>query len=188
VGLAAVLLVASPTLALVLRLPGGEKFSELWVLGSGSMAEDHLGNVIGNGTTYQVFLGVGNHMGSPSEYAVYVKLRNETDDLPNATAGTPSSLPSLYEYRIFVEDGENWTAPLNFSISNVAFSGNSSIIGSFVVNGVPFNVNKPAAWDSANRGYYYEIFVELWIYDSGSNALQYHNRFVGFWLNMTQSA
>ncbi|MCK4474460.1 DUF1616 domain-containing protein, partial [Candidatus Bathyarchaeota archaeon] len=63
VGLAGVLLLASPTFSLVWHLPGGEKFSELWVLGPGHMAEDYPFNVRAN-ESYSVYVGVGNHMGS----------------------------------------------------------------------------------------------------------------------------
>ena len=45
VGLIGILILASPTLGLVVYLPGGEKFSELWVLGPGHTAEDYPFNV-----------------------------------------------------------------------------------------------------------------------------------------------
>jgi hypothetical protein len=187
VGLIGILVLASPTLGLVLRLPGGERFSELWILGSGGMAEGYPTNVYGNGSSYMVNVGVGNHMGSSIYYVVYVKFRNETDAFPNDTSGEPSPLLPLYEYDVFIEDGENWTAPLAFSVSNVSFSGNSSLVGTLTINGVPFNVSKPVSWNMENSGFYYELLVELWIYNSGSDAIQFHDRFVGFYLNMTRS-
>jgi UDP-glucose 4-epimerase len=52
---------------------------------------------------------------------------------------------------------------------------------------VPFNVDKPASWDAENSGYYYELFMELWIYDPASDGFSFHNRFVSRWLNMTAS-
>ncbi|HVP16097.1 MAG TPA: DUF1616 domain-containing protein [candidate division Zixibacteria bacterium] len=70
VGLAGVLLFASLTLSLVLHLPGGEVFSELWVLGPAQMAEDYPFNV-GANVSYSVYVGVGNHVGSSTYYAVY---------------------------------------------------------------------------------------------------------------------
>jgi len=184
VGLIGVLLFASPTLGLVLHLPGGERFSELWVLGPGHMAEDYPFNVRVNGS-YMVYVGVGNHMGSSSYYLVYVKFRNETEPLPNATTGAPSVLAPLYEYRMFLEDGGNSDVPLNFSFSNISFSGNQSAVGSLTINGVPFIVDKSVSWDAVNSGYYYQLFIELWIYSAESDDFQYHNRFVSRWLNMT---
>jgi hypothetical protein len=183
-GLIGVLLFASPTLGFVLRLPGGERFSELWVLGPGHMAEDYPFNV-GADVNYLVYVGVGNHMGCSAYYVVYVKFRSQTESLPNATAGTSSPLPPLFEFRLFVEDGKSWEAPLRFSFSNVSFSENRSFIGSLMINGVTFNVDKLASWDVENSGYYYQLFVELWINSVESEAFQFHNRFVGLWLNMT---
>jgi len=48
-----------------------------------------------------------------------------------------------------------------------------------------FSVDKLAPWDGKNNGYYYQLFVELWIYMVESDGFEYHNRFVGIWLNMT---
>jgi len=41
VGLIGVLLFASPTLGFLLHLPGGERFSELWILGPSHMIEGY---------------------------------------------------------------------------------------------------------------------------------------------------
>jgi hypothetical protein len=184
VGLIGVLLFTSPTLGLVLRLPGGERFSELWVLGPGYMAEDYPFNVRAD-VNYLVYVGVGNHMGCSAYYVVYVKFRNQTESLPNATAGTPSPLPPLFGFRLFVEDGKSWEAKLRFSFSSVSFSENRSFVGSLMMNGVTFNVDKWASWDVENNGYYYQLFMELWIYNVEFQAFEFHNRFVGLWLNMT---
>jgi hypothetical protein len=186
VGLIGVLLLASPALSLVLRLPGGEKFSELWVLGPGHMADDHPFNVT-ESENYLVYVGVGNHLGSSAYYALYVKFRNETEPLPNSTAETPSVLAPLYTYRMFVQDNGSSEVPLTFSLSNVSFSDNQSTVGNLAINGVSFAVDKPVLWDAENSGYYYQVFIELWIYEPVSNVFSYHNRFVSIWLNMTAS-
>ena len=178
-GLILILVASAPTLSLVLPFSGGECFSELWILGPNHMAEDYPFNVV-NDTVYNVFLGIGNHMGSSAYYMVYVKFRNQSEPLPNATAGTHSPLNATAEYRIFLQGGESWEAPITFS-----FLGNQSLIQSLIVNNVEFAVNKTALWDGENNGYYYQLFLELWIYDAESDAFQYHNRFVGIWLNMT---
>jgi len=186
VGLIGVLIFASPMLGLVLHLPGGEKFSELWVLGPRHMAEDYPFNVTA-GVNYLVYVGVGNHMGSSTYYVVYVKFRNETEPLPNMTTGAPSVLAPLYEYRVFLEDNSSSEVPLTFSFSNVSFSGGQSTVGGLAINGVPFGVDKSVSWDAVNSGYFYQLFMELWIYDPASNGFSFHNRFVTRWLNMTAS-
>lgn len=186
VGLAGMLLLASPTLSLIWHLPGGERFSELWVLGPGHIAEDYPFDV-GADEIYLVYVGVGNRMGSSAYYVVYVKFRNQSELLPNATAGTPSPLSPLCEYRVFLQDGESWEAPLTFSFSGVSFFENRSFVEGFIVDDDVFGVDKLALWDVENNGYYYQLFIELWIYDAESDAFEFHNRFVGIWLNMTGS-
>ena len=183
-GLILILVASAPTLSLVLPFSGGERFSELWVLGPGHMAEDYPFNVSAD-ESYLVYVGVGNHLGSSAYYVVCVKFRNQTEALPNATAGTPSPLPSLYEYRVFVEDDETWEAPLRFSFSGFSFFENQFLVKDFVVNDAAFNVGAVASWDEENSGFYYQVFIELWVYSVESDGFQYHNRFVSIWLNMT---
>ena len=186
VGLVGILLLASPVLGLVVHSPGGERFSELWLLGSGHMAEGYPFNVTGGGN-YMVYVGVGNHMGSSSYYDVRVKFRNQNEPLPNIMAGTPSSLPTLYTYRVFVGDGSSWEAPLTFSFSDISFLENQVVVGAIRVNDVASSVGKSASWDVNSTGYYYQLFVELWIYSVEVDGFQFHNRFVSRWLNMTAS-
>jgi len=186
VSMVLILIAASPTLGFVLPFPSGEKFSELWVLGPGHMAEDYPFNVKVN-EAYKVFVGVGNNIGSSSYYMVYVKFRNQTEPMPNSTAGTPSSLPALYEYRVFIQDGETWEAPLAFSFRQVSFFENRSLVEALTINDVTFGVDKLASWNLNGTGYYFQLFFELWIYNTESNAFQFHNRAVWLWLNATRS-
>src|SRR5665647_2933609 len=105
------LLIASPAIASAIRLPEGEQFSELYLLGPSKMAENYPSN-IAVGENYSVYVNVGNHLASSAYYALYVKLGNQTDQLPNATRGTPSPLEPLYEYRFSIIDNKNWTCLL----------------------------------------------------------------------------
>jgi hypothetical protein len=139
---------------------------------------------VGENESYLVYLGVRDDLGSSAYYVVYVKFRNQTQPLPNATAGLPSPLPPLYEYRVFLQDGQSWEQPLTFSFSNVVAAQNRSVVGDLTVNGVTLGVNSSEVWDDENKGYFYELFMELWIYDVASDAFQFHNRFVGMWLNV----
>jgi len=184
-GLILILVASAPTFGLFLPLSReGERFSELCVLGPGHMAEDYPCDVRAD-LSYLVYVGVGNHMGSSMYYSVSVKFRNQSEPSPNATTGTPSPLPSLYEYRVFLEDGETWEVPVTFSFSGVSFSDNRSLVEVFKVNELAFGVDKVALWDVESDGYYYQVFIELWIYKAESDRFQYHNRFVYLLLNMT---
>jgi uncharacterized membrane protein len=187
VGLIGVFVCCVPTVMLFARLPPGETFSELYVLGPGHMAEGYPFNVTG-GVNYLVYVGVGNHMGSAAYYLLQVKFRNQTEPLPNSTSAVPSDLVSLYTYRVLIEDNSSSEVPLSFLLSDVSFSDNESTVGNISINGVQSTINEHSSWDTNSTGYYYQIFVELWIYEAKSDAFVFHNRFVSLWLNMTASS
>jgi hypothetical protein len=180
------LIAAAPTLGLIVQFPsGGKKLSELWILGPNHMAEDYPFNVRVN-ESYSVFVGVGNHMGVSSYYLVYVKFRNQTQSLPNDTSSEPSPLAPLYEFRAFVKDGGTWETRVAFGFPDVSFYGNSVSVNRVIINDEAFTVGAFSNWDSEHNGFYYQLFFELWLYNVASQSFQFHNRFVGIWLNMTR--
>lgn len=186
VGLIGVIVCCVPSVMLFARLPAGEKFSELCVLGPGHMAEGYPFSVREN-ESYSVYVGVGNHMGASVSYEVCVKFRNSSEPLPNATSGVSSSLPVLYRYRVFLGDEGVWEKSLDFSLLDVRFDGNVSSVGMLNVNGVVSDVGKVESWDNETKGFYYQVFVELLQYDVTTNSFGFDNRFVSLWLNVTQS-
>lgn len=185
-GLVGVLVCSVPAASVFVRLPGGERFSELYVLGPGRMAEDYPFNVSA-GVDYLVYLGVVDHLGGAEYYEVYVKFRNASEPLPNGTSAEPSPLPVLYTYRVFLEDGQSWEGALSFGFDDVVFGENVSLVGKVLVNDAAVPVDKVAAWDGVNSGYYYQFVIELWLYNATERSFGYHNRFVSRWLNMTGS-
>ncbi|HLE75671.1 MAG TPA: DUF1616 domain-containing protein [Candidatus Bathyarchaeia archaeon] len=180
------LIILAPTLALVVTFPEGERFSELWILGSNHMTAGYTFDVAAN-EKYSVYVGVGNHMKSSAYYAVYVKFKNQAEPLPNDKTETPSPVSPLYTYYVFLQDGDDWEIPMTFSFSGVSFSENRSLVESLTVNDVAFSVDKAAVWDAEDKGYYYQLFLELWIYNTQSKTIQFHNRFVGIQLNITRT-
>jgi hypothetical protein len=187
VGLIGILLIASPLLAEVIRIPVGEQFSELYLLGPGHLAENYPYKIV-PGQNYSAYLGVGNHWGSSALYMVYVKLLNQTDLLPNATTEAPSQLAPLYQYEFSVPCNQTWEVPLSFSIANVSTSGNQTIINTFTINGVTLNISKPSAWDPKSNKFSYTLTCELWLYNGTVDAFQYHNRYVNLQLNVTETS
>lgn len=186
VGLMGVVGFGVPSAMMVVRLPGGERFSELYVLGSGHMAEAYPFNVsVGN--DYLVYLGVGNHLGSGAYYEVVLKLRNSTEALPNATSGIASMLPALYSYEVFLTDEQTWEGALNFSFADVVFGENVSSVGMIRINDAVVNVDKSAVWDNVNGGYFYQLIAELWLYNTTSSSFSFHDRYVALWFNMTSA-
>ena len=186
VGLIGVLLIASPAIAGAIRLPGGDQFSELYLLGPAHMAENYPYN-IAVGQNYSVYVDVGNHLGSLAYYVLYVKLGNKTDPLPDNALGTPSSLEPLYEYRFSIQDSATWESLLTFSVSNASISGNNSQINTLQINSVTLNVDKPSMWDSNSTTFTYRLLFELWLYDSSSSVISFNDRFVDLQLNLTRT-
>ncbi|MGD0494738.1 MAG: DUF1616 domain-containing protein [Candidatus Bathyarchaeia archaeon] len=185
-GLVGILLFASPTLSLVLHLPGGEKFSELWILGPTHVAGDVPFNVRAN-ETYTIYLGVGNYMESSAYYIVEVKFRNQTDPFPDPLSKTPNTLNPIFEYRVFLGDNDVWEREIAFSFENVSFKNNTSTISSIVIDGHALHVDKDVAWDQTNNGFNYELFFELWLYNAPASSFQYNDRVVGLQFNMTDN-
>jgi len=179
------LIFLSPSLAMIVHFPEGEKFSELWILGSTHQMNDYPFNV-SQGVSYHVFLGLGNQMGSLEYYSIRVKLRNQSEPMSDNSAGTPSGLPTAYEYRLFLRNNSTWEKEFSFSFNDVSFEGNLSRISAVSIDGHPINVNKIALKDQRDNGFYYEMFFELWIYNSTASAFQFHNRTVGFWINLNR--
>jgi Protein of unknown function (DUF1616) len=186
VGLIGSLLIASPAIAGAIRPPGGEQFSELYLLGPNQMAENYPYN-IAVGQNYSVYVNVGNQLGSSAYYALYVKLGNQTDQLPNATRGTPSPLQPLYEYRFSIPDSTNWTNLLTFSVPSATVQATNSQINTLQINNVPFNVDKPAIWNSNSTTFTYRLFFELWIYNGQTGTVEFNSRYVSLQLNLTRT-
>ena len=181
------LLIASPAIAGAIRLPEGEQFSELYLLGPGQMAENYPYN-IEVGQTYSVYVNVANHLGSSAYYVIYVKLGNQTDQLPNATRGTPSPLQPLYEYRFSIPDSKNWSSLLTFSASNATFQTTNSQINTLQINDATLNLNKPAIWNSNSTTYTYRLFFELWLHNTQTESVEFNNRYVNLQLNLTKTS
>jgi hypothetical protein len=183
VGLVGILIFASPTISLYLKLPSSEPFSTVYFLGPDQTFNSIPFNVKSN-VTYTVYLGIENHEGAVGYYEGLVKLRNDTEPLPNATLGAPSTLPVVYQYNVFLLDGQAWEAPLKFRINSVNTDGLSQI-QSITINNIDFTVNKTAAWDSEDNGFYYELFAELWAFNPSDSGFHFDNRCVHFYLNVT---
>lgn len=178
-GLAGVLLLASPALSLILRFQTEEKFSELWVLGPEHMASDYPHNVRA-GENYTVYVDVGDHLGESAYYLVQVKLRNVSEALPSGSV--PSPVAAAGRMRAFVADDGTWEGGVSFGFDGVAFEGNQCRVGAFRVNGVAYQVDELV--DLNGTEYAFQVFWELWLYNHSESTFDYHGRYVALWLNM----
>jgi len=137
------------------------------------------------GEAQQVYVGGGNHEGHAAHYVVYVKLRNPMQAAPDSTAAAPSPVAPLYAFRMAVAEGDFWEVPVAFSIVEAVRVGDSFTVRRIAINEAVFAVDYFTMWDSANAGFFYQLFFELWMYDDAGSRVRYQNRFVGVWLNMT---
>lgn len=182
------LLLASPAISRLLVFPRTEFFTELWILDSNHRAENYPFNITRN-HNYTIFLGIANRLGYDAYYLVEVKFRNQTQLGPNSFNRTPSNLPTLLNITAFVADETTWERPLVFSfdyeydetLSQVEFYTLTLAGGALDMR------NHTMAWDSKSKGFFGNLFFELWIYNQTMGKFQYHERFVSLWLNMTRS-
>jgi hypothetical protein len=180
------LFVASPALQRLMALPATEQFTELWLVDSGHKTGNFPYNITRN-QTYDIYLGVSNHLGSCAYYSVQVKFSNSTQPLADSFNRTSSSLPPLYSFNAFVADNERWELPISFSF-DYSYDKNLSMVNynQLVFNGVPLSLKGYAtSWDYQRSDYYGKISFELWIYNNTLGDFQYHERFVDLKLNMT---
>ena len=185
-GLIGILLISSPFIVEVIRAPGGAQFSELYLLGPEGTAENYPYD-IAVGQNYSVYVGVGNQQGSLAHYVLYVKFGNQTDQIPNATLGSPSPIAPLYEYRFSIPDGANWEQLLRFSVSHASIQVNNSQINTLQINDAILNVDKSAIWNSNSTIYTYQLFFELWLYNEQTGSVEFNNRYVNLPMNLTQT-
>jgi hypothetical protein len=170
---------------MLVPVPEGQKFSELWILGPTHMMEDYPFNVSA-GETYKVYLGVGNRRGHLGYYRVSVKFRSQSEPSPNSSSGAPSSLASLFEYNVFLRDDETWEHEFSFSFEGVSVEQNICRVSKVLAGDFRADLNKVAVWNDTDNAFYYELFFELWIYNATIQNFQFHNRWVGLWLNMSK--
>jgi hypothetical protein len=180
------LIVLLPSLTAIVGFPEREKFSELWILGQNHMAGNYPFNVSA-GALYTVYLGVANHMGDLGYFKVYVKLRNQSEPLPDRVDGLPSPLEPIFEYEMFLRSNETWERAFSFSFASVSFEGNVSRISKVLVDGYTVDVEKTAVWNKTNSSFYYQLFFELWAYNATVSSFKFQHRFVGFGLNLTKT-
>ena len=184
-----ILVAATPTIAMFVHLPSSSaSFSELSLLGPELDARNYPFNIKRN-ETYRVYVSVGNRLGQTAYYQILVKLCNQTQASPVTSNSTPSTMPALYQYNFFAANGDTWQSELTFSIENSTKQNQTSAIERMIINRVTVTLDpaSQATWNITRAGFYYQLLLELWRYNLASEAFQYDNRFVGLWLNVTDS-
>jgi hypothetical protein len=181
IGLLTTIIIALPSITMVLNFPGGEPFYEIYLLvGSPRQAEGYPYNITSN-KDYSVYVDVSSSLGSLAYFKLYGKFGNENDLLPNATSGEPSPLTPLFESQFVVQDSKTWETKVTFSVSNVSSFGNQTKIETLTINNIEYTVNKSSTLNSSD----YNMIFELWVYNSTVSEFQYNNHAIWFKLNVT---
>lgn len=183
VGLIGVLILSSPTLSVLIKPPVGQQFTTIYILGD-NHTFDNIPFNIKTGVQYSVYLGIVNNMDSSSYYTYYVKLANETQ-LPSTTSGQPSSLSPLFESKIFSSPEQGFETPLTFEVNDARIANDVCVINDISINGISRQINQATSWNTDKSGFYYNLFIELWIYNASQGIIEYNDRFVSMNLNMT---
>ncbi len=179
------LLVASPAIQQLVVLPQGEAFTELWLLGPGHMAEGFPYNVV-QGESYNIYLGIANHLGHLAYYSVQVKFRNSTQLGPSSLSRTPSSLPALTSMYAFVAENGTWEVPVSFGFDYSYDSASSKVnFNNLLFNNGRLNLGGSSSWDSNKTVFFGDLIFELWLYNQTIGGFQYHERYVDLKFNMT---
>lgn len=168
-------------------MPGtaSENFSEIWLL-----TPDNLTNfpfAVNAGQQYTVVLGVGNHMHNSEDYAVFVKLSNDSQNLPNTEFSAPSSLDALSEFSFSINNNEVWNETVIFSFEDFFIQDNFLTVQNISINNITFPGNFTTSLNSEKNGFDFNLFFELWRYNSTTEQFEFDNRYVGIWVTFLNS-
>ena len=177
---------ATPALQEFLVLPKGEAFTELWLLGPGHMTENYPYNIT-SGQSYDVFLGVFNHLGNVACYSIQVKIRNQIQSEPSSMEHNSSNLPVLFNLYAVVADNESWELPVRFGFDYYYDSAQSKVVYTkFLFNDKVLTLSGySTSWDTSRSSFFANLIFELSVYDRGTGSFQYHERYVDLKFNMT---
>jgi len=95
---------------IVLPRNQGEQFSELGVLGPNMKLGDYPSQVVAS-DTINLYVYVGNQMGSPIYYTILVKLGN------NDTAVDPAPITPIQQFSQILPNNQTWTFPVNVTLT-----------------------------------------------------------------------
>jgi hypothetical protein len=186
VGLIGIFLLINPAISMYVNIPNGLRYSEIYLLGPQHTEENYPFNTA-TGENYSCYIGIGNHMGSPTYYEVLVKIRNLTDSPPDNNAMVPCPANILHEYKFCLQDGAIWEKDVTFSITNALVSGDNPRIREFQIDGTALNMDKPIGWNVESSTFSYQLIFELWTYNSTLNAFGFNSRYVSLNLNFTKT-
>jgi hypothetical protein len=188
-----VLIVIAETAAFVATTPRPqERFFQFYVLGSNRFAADYYPQNNPNlhlASPVSWYVGVTNFMGNMQLVEIRLKLGNETTTSPNDTSYTPSSAPELTAFDRFLMNNETWEFPFVWIITNATTNAGSIHVLRIQINNETYQISN---W-SATNGYDFRVILELWVWQTNTNAFEYgwnsngeyRTAWLQLWFNMT---
>jgi uncharacterized membrane protein len=176
------LLVASPALEQIVEIPQTYFITELSILGQYHNATYPSNITVGE--NYRLYIDVTNRLGASAYYTLEIKFRSQTQSAPDSFAHTASNLQSIVSIPFFVADKATYEIPLDVSFQYAVNSPDQLVVQTITVNGVPLTVNTVINRDAERRGFYGNLFFELWLYNGTTQAFEYHQRYVSLGLRM----
>ncbi|HXX73175.1 MAG TPA: hypothetical protein VEI80_05715 [Candidatus Acidoferrales bacterium] len=169
-----------------------EQFFQFYVVGANRLAANYYPQNNPNlriSSLVSWYVGVTNSMGNAQLVEIRLKLGNETTTTPNDTSDTPSSAPAIVAFDRFMIDNETWEFPLAWSITNATVTGGFTHILTTRINNETYEVSN---WSAIN-GYDFRVILELWVWQTNTNAFEYgwsgngetRTAWLEIWFNMT---
>jgi hypothetical protein len=121
-------------------------------------------------------------------FVIKPKFSNQTQFTPNSFNHTSSILPSLGDIPFSLADNKSLQLPIDVLFQyNIDKNDSRQLdMQSITLNGETIDVSHTTiAWNSDKRGFYGNLFFELWLFNDTTNALQYDQRYVSLWLKMS---
>lgn len=146
-----------------------ERFFELGLLGKDQKAEAYYPD---NNSTLQLDSSVlwhiylHNHMGSPQNVSVRVKLLNSTMQAPDDREHEPSPFSYFMEIPVSLSIDETLLIPFSWSVVEATSQEGNVTINRLRVDNQTFNMSVL----SSNR---FRMVFELWVYDKSSQQYRF---------------
>lgn len=147
------------------------EFIELGLLGKNQMADDYFpkeNSTVSMNSQIDWYIYLYNHMATPQNVIVKVKLLNSTTDIPNDEEHRPSNAPSIIEIPISLSSNETRIAPFFWGITETTSIGNSLYLKQLRINNQIIEVDVSTPLNS-----FFRLVFEPWVFNSSTGEYQF---------------
>ncbi len=147
------------------------QFIEFGLLGENKIADDYFASensTVALGSTVNWYIYLHNHMESPQEVIVRVKLLNSTMAIPDDQENEAAPYLSYTELQLSLSNNETSLVPFTWSVVDLVSRDDSMVITSLMVNDVSVETNVSTLSNS-----FFRMVFELWVYDVSSSEYRF---------------